>query len=51
MKGRRKEVVREELHGVLGECFHLDSIHSEYGMTESFSSLFQRKRDFSMPLG
>ena len=45
MKGR-KEVVREELHGVLGECFHLDSIHSEYGMTELLSQLIPNKKGF-----
>ena len=44
MKGRRKEVVREELHGVLGECFHLDSIHSEYGMTELLSQAYSKEK-------
>ena len=44
MKGRRKEVVREELHGVLGECFHLDSIHSEYGMTELLSQAYSKQK-------
>ena len=46
MKGRRKEVVREELHGVLGECFHLDSIHSEYGMTELLSQAYSKQGIF-----
>ena len=34
MKGRRKELVRDELHDLLKEGFGVDAIHSEYGMTE-----------------
>jgi len=37
MKGRRKEMVREELHQILCQGFGLDNIHSEYGMTELLS--------------
>jgi phenylacetate-coenzyme A ligase PaaK-like adenylate-forming protein len=37
MKGRRSEMVREELHRKLTEGFGVDKIHSEYGMTELFS--------------
>ena len=37
MKGRRKELTRSELHTVLKNAFGLNSIHSEYGMTEMFS--------------
>jgi len=37
MKGRRKEMIREELHGFLCEGFKLEKIHSEYGMTELLS--------------
>jgi hypothetical protein len=37
MKGRRKELVREELHQLLCDGFGVDKIHSEYGMTELFS--------------
>ena len=37
MKGRRKEMVREELHGLLSQAFGVASIHSEYGMTELLS--------------
>ena len=37
MKGRRREMVREELHGLLCDGFGVDRIHSEYGMTELFS--------------
>jgi hypothetical protein len=34
MKGRRKELTREEVHGRLCKSFGLSYIHSEYGMTE-----------------
>ncbi len=34
MKGRRKELIREELHRFLCQQFGVSSIHSEYGMTE-----------------
>jgi len=34
MKGRRKELIRNELHTLLCNGFGIDTIHSEYGMTE-----------------
>ena len=37
MKGKRKEMIREELHAVLKEGFGVSEIHSEYGMTELLS--------------
>ncbi|MDM1352810.1 acyl transferase [Myroides marinus] len=37
MKGRRKEMIREELHQVLCDGFGISKIHSEYGMTELLS--------------
>lgn len=37
MKGRRKELVREELHQILKNAFSVKTIHSEYGMTELLS--------------
>ncbi len=40
MKGRRKEVVRAELHSVLRERLNVESIHSEYGMTELLSQAY-----------
>lgn len=40
MKGRRKEVTREELHGVLKKKFNVDRVHSEYGMTEMLSQAY-----------
>ncbi len=42
MKGRRKELVREELHGILCNAFHINSIHSEYGMTELLSQAWSK---------
>ena len=40
MKGRRKEMVREELHTALCEGFGVNEIHSEYGMTELLSQAY-----------
>ena len=40
MKGRRKEMIREELHDLLCKGFGVDAIHSEYGMTELLSQAY-----------
>jgi len=40
MKGKRKEMVREELHEQLTKGFGVKSIHSEYGMTELLSQAY-----------
>ena len=37
MKGRRNEFTRKELHNILKTAFSLESIGSEYGMTELLS--------------
>ena len=37
MKGRRKEMIRNELHEILCAGFGVSKIHSEYGMTELLS--------------
>ena len=42
MKGRRREIVRQELHNILKEKFAVDVIHSEYGMTELLSQAYSR---------
>jgi len=42
MKGRRKEMIREELHAVLSKGFGVDKIHSEYGMTELLSQGYSK---------
>ncbi|WP_313806324.1 acyl transferase [Flavobacterium sp.] len=40
MKGKRKEMIREELHDVLCKGFGVSKIHSEYGMTELLSQAY-----------
>jgi phenylacetate-coenzyme A ligase PaaK-like adenylate-forming protein len=40
MKGRRKEMIREELHEQLCKGFGVSAIHSEYGMTELLSQAY-----------
>ncbi|MBT8299088.1 MAG: acyl transferase [Maribacter sp.] len=42
MKGRRKELIREELHAILKKGFGTQSIHSEYGMTELLSQAYSQ---------
>jgi phenylacetate-coenzyme A ligase PaaK-like adenylate-forming protein len=42
MKGRRKEMIREELHEILTKGFGVDAIHSEYGMTELLSQAYSK---------
>ncbi len=37
MKGRKKEMIREEVHDILKNAFGLQNIYSEYGMTELLS--------------
>lgn len=40
MKGRRKEITRQELHDTLRHAFNVDKVYSEYGMTELFSQAY-----------
>jgi len=40
MKGKRREMIREELHEILCNGFGVQSIHSEYGMTELLSQAY-----------
>ncbi len=42
MKGRRKELIKHELHSILKKGFGVDSIHSEYGMTELLSQAYSK---------
>ncbi len=42
MKGRGKELVRSEMHGILKKSLGLSSVHSEYGMTELLSQAYSR---------
>jgi phenylacetate-coenzyme A ligase PaaK-like adenylate-forming protein len=50
MKGKRREMIREELHQLLKASFGLNSIHSEYGMTELLSQAYSKGEGlFSCP--
>ena len=42
MKGRRKELIRDELHTILKQGFGVEEIHSEYGMTELLSQAYSK---------
>ncbi len=43
MKGKRKEIIREELHELLQNGFGVSHIHAEYGMTELLSQAYAAK--------
>lgn len=40
MKGRKEEITRKSLHGILSKAFGLKKIHSEYGMCELLSQAY-----------
>lgn len=42
MKGRRKELIKSELHDLLKRGFGVETIHSEYGMTELLSQAYSK---------
>lgn len=42
MKGRRREMIREEVHDNIREFFGVSKIHSEYGMTELMSQAYSK---------
>jgi len=42
MKGRRKEIIRQELHQILQTGLGVNQIHSEYGMTELLSQAYSK---------
>ncbi|HLP72525.1 MAG TPA: hypothetical protein VK155_06455 [Bacteroidales bacterium] len=42
MKGRRREITREELHSALTSKLRLKAVHSEYGMTELLSQAYSK---------
>ncbi len=46
MKGRREELVREEVHVLLKKGFGISKIHSEYGMTELLSQAYSKGEGF-----
>jgi phenylacetate-coenzyme A ligase PaaK-like adenylate-forming protein len=45
MKGRQKELIREELHNRLKKGFGVNVIHSEYGMTELLSQAYSKENN------
>ncbi|NRB46797.1 MAG: acyl transferase [Saprospiraceae bacterium] len=49
MKGRRKEMTREELHQTLSSAFQVQQIHSEYGMTELLSQAYSKGEGLFWP--
>ena len=49
MKGRRREMTREELHQVLCARFGVQQIYSEYGMTEVLSQCYASGNHFACP--
>jgi len=40
MKGRGKELVRNEVHQIIRDAFEVEMVHSEYGMTELLSQAY-----------
>lgn len=50
MKGKRKEMLKEELHQTLSNAYGVNLIHSEYGMTELLSQAYSKGNGrFSTP--
>ncbi|GAB4339574.1 MAG: acyltransferase [Flammeovirgaceae bacterium] len=49
MKGRRKEMIREEVHEYLCKQMNIEEVHSEYGMTELLSQFYAQKEGIFQP--
>jgi hypothetical protein len=49
MKGRRRELLREQLHDILKSAFQLPHIYSEYGMTELLSQAYTDGSEWFAP--
>jgi phenylacetate-coenzyme A ligase PaaK-like adenylate-forming protein len=43
MKGRKKEITRDELHSVYKKSLGVENVHSEYGMTELLSQAYSKE--------
>lgn len=50
MKGRRVEMTREELHGLLGPALGIQEVHSEYGLTELLSQAYSTGKGIFRPV-
>lgn len=49
MKGRKKEMLRRELHDEVKKAFSLGAVHSEYGMTELLSQCYAKSDGLFQP--
>ena len=49
MKGRRAELLREEVHEILKTRLGVDQVHSEYGMTELLSQAYSLRDGIFQP--
>ncbi len=49
MKGRKKELTREELHLILEKSLGTEHVHSEYGMTELLSQAYMNETGLFYP--
>lgn len=49
MKGKRKEITKEEFYQKLSEKIPIENIHSEYGMTELLSPSFSKSNQLFIP--
>ncbi len=49
MKGKRKEITREELHSILKSQFNTSHIYSEYGMCELLSQAYSKSKGVFTP--
>ena len=49
MKGRKKEMTRDEVHNYLKKQFSVNTIHSEYGMTELLSQAYAQDGIYRCP--
>ncbi len=49
MKGRRKELTREELHNKIKTGLGVKTVHSEYGMTEMLSQAYSQGNGIYYP--
>jgi phenylacetate-coenzyme A ligase PaaK-like adenylate-forming protein len=49
MKGRRKELTRQDLHSQLKKHFNVSRVYSEYGMTELLSQAYTKGDDLFYP--
>ncbi|MDD4602564.1 MAG: acyltransferase [Bacteroidales bacterium] len=50
MKNQRRELIRDELHPLLCRGFGVDTIHSEYGMTEMLSQAYSMGQGLFSPV-